>query len=276
VTRIIVIARNAHEYDECSYALVEITPELARKVLARRKAWLAAHAADSEFYEAFYWDASAVFINRLGLPGEQDADLSEPVPGLDSDGWAALPADAPAPAEVDVCRTECDQMIVRDQGVAWYCIAKHTDVPVTTDEVPWHVFEAGAVMDSTECQDPECGVCHVCQEPHKTSEHTSSFHTQLHDIPTGRIATCQHCAEPIAEVKDPQSGCLDWYSDGGDSGCGGSPDTSDEGVGSHEPEEDCNHPHEEHDAEAAFEEACRLTDSAVADAHAHDSEDSES
>lgn len=22
-----------------------------------------------------------------------------------------------------------------------------------------------------ECQDPECGVCHICQERHKTSEH---------------------------------------------------------------------------------------------------------
>lgn len=56
-----------------------------------------------------------------------------------------------------------------------------------------------------------------------------------HDIPTFRISTCEHCNQPIAEIRDQHSGVLDWYSNGGDFGCGMSPDCTGDGVGGHEP-----------------------------------------
>lgn len=59
--------------------------------------------------------------------------------------------------------------------------------------------------------------------------------SEHYDIPTGRIDICEHCKQPIAEVRDPISGTLDWYSNGGDFGCGESPKSTDEGVGSHKP-----------------------------------------
>ena len=55
------------------------------------------------------------------------------------------------------------------------------------------------------------------------------------DIPTGRIATCANCGQPIAEIRDPYSGVLDWYSNGGDFGCDRSPDSTDDGCGAHVP-----------------------------------------
>lgn len=57
----------------------------------------------------------------------------------------------------------------------------------------------------------------------------------LDDIPTGKLSICKFCRQPIAEIKDPYSGVLDWYSHGGDYGCDSSPDTNEEGVGSHKP-----------------------------------------
>lgn len=56
-----------------------------------------------------------------------------------------------------------------------------------------------------------------------------------HDIPTGRIGTCEHCGKAIAEIRDPHSNARDWYSHGGDFGCDMSPDCTDEAVGGHEP-----------------------------------------
>jgi hypothetical protein len=57
------------------------------------------------------------------------------------------------------------------------------------------------------------------------------------DIPTRRLATCLHCGTTIAEIRDAISRVLDWHHDG-DYGCDQSPDTSEEGVGSHEPDPD--------------------------------------
>jgi hypothetical protein len=53
------------------------------------------------------------------------------------------------------------------------------------------------------------------------------------DVPTGRVVLCAWCQEPIAEVQDPTSAALDWYANGGDYGCNESPDTDEEGRGSH-------------------------------------------
>jgi hypothetical protein len=56
------------------------------------------------------------------------------------------------------------------------------------------------------------------------------------DIPTGKIEVCKYCDKPIAQVRDPISGALDWYSNGYDTGCDSSPDTTQDGTGSHEPD----------------------------------------
>jgi hypothetical protein len=70
-----------------------------------------------------------------------------------------------------------------------------------------------------------------------TEAEAIAFREGLHaDVPTHRVCLCVHCNEPIAQVRDARSGCLDWYANGGDFGCGQSPDTNDDGCGSHKPE----------------------------------------
>lgn len=63
------------------------------------------------------------------------------------------------------------------------------------------------------------------------------------DIVTGERATCVQCRQRIGAVIDPYSGVVDWGSFfPGDSapadfGCDSSPDTGDDGCGSHDPGE---------------------------------------
>lgn len=63
-------------------------------------------------------------------------------------------------------------------------------------------------------------------------------------IVTGERSECQYCGEDIGAVIDADSGCVDWgtvsvFGKGGDFptdfGCDSSPDTDEDGTGSHEP-----------------------------------------
>jgi hypothetical protein len=58
----------------------------------------------------------------------------------------------------------------------------------------------------------------------------------MDDIVTGETAVCVNCDRTITAVVDPYSGMVDW-GDNGDFGCFDSPDTDDEGTGSHDPGE---------------------------------------
>lgn len=67
--------------------------------------------------------------------------------------------------------------------------------------------------------------------------------TRNPDIITGERSTCEHCGEEIIAVIDATSGCVDWGTafDNDptmlDFGCSDSPDTDDDGTGSHDPGE---------------------------------------
>lgn len=147
MTRILVRARNAHEYDGCEYALVEIAPELARLATSRRELWQRMHEADGDFYEAYFWDCAATFydLGSLAFDDYLDDKLgADTAARLNAEGWTEVPDEFELPAD-SKARTECDQMIVRDSGIAWCCYPKHTDVLVTSDEIPHAIFRRGAL-----------------------------------------------------------------------------------------------------------------------------------
>lgn len=56
----------------------------------------------------------------------------------------------------------------------------------------------------------------------------------MDDIATGEESTCTQCHQRITAVIDPYSGVTDWGARG-DFGCDTSPDTNEEGTGSHNP-----------------------------------------
>ena len=147
------------EYNgECDYALVRLSPELIDEV--RRRVELARQAGekDNDLYELYFWGGTADFYDSELLDACQDAIADEQaaqewLTGLEQNGHALVPSTADLAAS-EPQRTECDQMIVRcspssvnpDYEIAWTTIPKHSDVYVTTRDLPLAALE-GYVRD---------------------------------------------------------------------------------------------------------------------------------
>jgi hypothetical protein len=139
---------------DCDYAVVRLTPELADRV--RRRVELARQAGwqDDSLCELYFWDGTAEFHDgglvdacqdavAAGRGAEGDEAARQWVAGLERDGHALLPP-AVDLATFRARRTECDQMVVRCSPlfrdpryeIAWTSSPKHTDVYVTTRDLP--------------------------------------------------------------------------------------------------------------------------------------------
>jgi hypothetical protein len=142
------------EYNgECDYAVVRLTPELVDQV--RRRVELARQAGekDNDLYELYFWGGTADYYDSSLPDSCQDAIANEQaaqewLTGLEQNGHALVP---PA-ADLSGCepqRTECDQALVRcspssqnpEFEIAWTTIPKHSDVYVTTRDLPLAALE---------------------------------------------------------------------------------------------------------------------------------------
>ena len=154
---------------DCDYAVVQLTPGLVDQV--RRRVELARQAGrqDNDLYELYFWGGTAEFydcnlldacqeaVAARGADGDQAAQ--DWLTGLEQNGHALMP---PA-ADLAACqpqRTECDQMVVRRSPpscdpryeIAWTVIPKHTDVYVTTRDLPLEALEDYARNDPKEIE----------------------------------------------------------------------------------------------------------------------------
>lgn len=138
---------------DCDYAVVRLTPELVDQV--RRRVELARQAGekDNDLYELYFWGGTADYYDSSLPDSCQDAIANEQaaqewLTGLEQNGHALVP---PA-ADLSGCepqRTECDQALVRcspssqnpEFEIAWTTIPKHSDVYVTTRDLPLAALE---------------------------------------------------------------------------------------------------------------------------------------
>jgi hypothetical protein len=133
---------------DCDYAVVCLTPEVVDQV--RRRVELARQAGkqDDSLCELYFWDGTAEFYDSDLVDACQAAFADEKaaqewLDGLEQEGHALLPADTDL-AALQSQRTECDQMVVRcsplsrdpHYEIAWTASPKHTDVYVTTRDLP--------------------------------------------------------------------------------------------------------------------------------------------
>jgi hypothetical protein len=146
------------EYNaDCDYAVLDMTPTLWKQVHRRVEVGRHAIQADDDLYELCFWGGTADFYSGLLIEACQEA-VAAAVEGSEEEksaaAWAWLarlddPGYALLPSGVDLEkfqpeRTECDQMIVRgtlSRGepafeIAWTAIPKHTDIQVTTRDLP--------------------------------------------------------------------------------------------------------------------------------------------
>lgn len=127
----------------CDYAAVEISEELAKLTLRRIKVLSEQKASDPLLYETYYWDSSPEYfnpwVNRASQPGEidePDTGLKEMFDSLEVDTKETViaPLDFHVP-ESQIAAVECSQMIVREGGIAFTALLRHTDIYVTTAEI---------------------------------------------------------------------------------------------------------------------------------------------
>jgi hypothetical protein len=119
----------------CRYALVELTDEAKKEILARRELHQMVKSRDKDVWDLTFW----------GIPGEFYDDLDpeewltvEEQAVFESKEWIVLEADFGI--HDDAARTECDRMVINDDGFYWKCIVKHTDVYIETTKIPYEAL----------------------------------------------------------------------------------------------------------------------------------------
>jgi hypothetical protein len=127
----------------CDYAVLEMDEGLAKLMLRRITSLCEQRAVDDSLFEAYYWDSSPAYfspwVNRASESGEvQDSDgkLEEMLASLEVDTreMVTAPPDFRVP-EGQFAAVECSQMIVRDDGISFIALLRHTDICVTTAEI---------------------------------------------------------------------------------------------------------------------------------------------
>jgi hypothetical protein len=95
---------------------VDVTPEYAQVLIDRLSLMATVSAKDDDAFEIFFWDSTGDYYEGADEEGD---DTDEP----------PLLADDPSP-------TECNQVVIRKDEVAWFAYPKHGDDQLLTEAVP--------------------------------------------------------------------------------------------------------------------------------------------
>ena len=134
----------------CDYAAVEISGEFAKLTLRRINVLTEQKALDPALYETYYWHSSPEYFSpwvvrpiEPGEPDEPDAGLEEMLDNLEVDSKETViaPPDFRIP-EGQIVAVECAHMIVRNAGTAFTALLRHTDIYLTTAEVPRQTIQS--------------------------------------------------------------------------------------------------------------------------------------
>lgn len=132
--------------DDCEYALINLTPDLARLGLKRIATLKGCKANDPELFQLHCWNFAAEYFNPWLAKDSREADrLAEMIETLPAASMDLL--NAPSGFEVPenlVGRVECSQMVARDDAIGFIAIPKHTNVYVRTAEIPVSLLEEAA------------------------------------------------------------------------------------------------------------------------------------
>jgi len=143
VMKLISLVTGGDDAFGCDYVLVNLTSNLAR-LACRRIAMLKEQKhLDDSLVESYFWDTHAEYFSPWLAEQETDADaladMLERLPAVAGD-WMEAPAEFSIPDSLQA-RLECRQMIVREAGVGFLAIPRHTSTYVYTGEVPLPVLE---------------------------------------------------------------------------------------------------------------------------------------
>jgi len=134
----------------CDYAIVEGDEAFLKLALRRNNALCEQKILDPSVNETYYWDSSAQYfspwidsVSQSGAAEDTGFQLEESIDALEIDTREAVIAEADfGLPESQIGAVECSQMIVRDGGVAFNALIKHSDTYVTTAEISKQMIES--------------------------------------------------------------------------------------------------------------------------------------
>jgi len=147
-----ISSSNEHSDGGCEFALVEVTPELAALALRRIAALRAQKSVDPEIDETYSWTS---YVECYFSPSIAQEDA-----GAEAEAACLAAAESLCEGEDDevielsgsfqvpssqIAAVECQQMIVRQDAIAFSAIPKHTSFYVHTGEIPVAMLEAALV-----------------------------------------------------------------------------------------------------------------------------------
>jgi hypothetical protein len=138
----------------CDFAVVDGNTALMELALRRIRALCDLKGLDSSLSETYYWDSSARYfspwINRASKSGsalEACFKLEQSIEALEIDTReVVVVSDDFGVPESQIGAVECAQMIVREGGVAFNALLKHSDIYVTTAEISKEMIESALAL----------------------------------------------------------------------------------------------------------------------------------
>jgi hypothetical protein len=117
----------------CRAAIVSINKNLALLILKRSAIFKAALKKDKSLFELRFWDSSPEYLSGEGV----DCIPEEYKAMLDQECAVKMKSAFRNSVLTEECfqRTDVELMHVREGGVSWSAIPKHSDVTVETEEL---------------------------------------------------------------------------------------------------------------------------------------------
>jgi hypothetical protein len=158
--KLILRVSSSNEYCDggCEFTSIDLTRELANIALRRVQVLKDHKKNDGSIYETYYWDFHAEYFS----PRADFSDVPENVKtamfamaeiveelGVEEKEVVTAPDDFEI-VEEQIAAVECEQMVVREDGIAFLAIPKHCDFYVSTSEIPVTMLESAAALDRTE------------------------------------------------------------------------------------------------------------------------------
>ena len=155
--KLILRVSSSNEYCDggCEYAAVELTREFASLALRRIQVLKDHKKFDDAIYETYFWDFHAEYfsprVDFSDVPEDVKTAMlavAETLEALEVEGKEVAAASEDFEVvEAQTAAVECEQIVVRDDGIAFLAIPKHCDFYVTTAEIPVPMLESAAAID---------------------------------------------------------------------------------------------------------------------------------
>jgi hypothetical protein len=157
--RIILKVSSSSEYCNggCEFALLDLTPALARPALRRIATLREQKSLDPDIDEVYYWAYFAEYFSPWGglaSAGKEVEATSVTLEGMldelpiEDKEIVCVPETFQLPPH-QIARVECEQMVVREGSIVFMAIPKHASYYVQTVEIPLAMLETATISVST-------------------------------------------------------------------------------------------------------------------------------